>query len=1143
MQKLRAFSKSKDSESDYEKPKRSFTAPGSPKSLNKDIPTSPSSSLNAVTAESSGKLSPELAPIVSLLSAQSHRKYQEGVFMLLKDLDSDGSPSDRKWMEVYGIMIGNELAYWDSDQLESSGSIVLGDNKPSYINFSDGTFKPCLKLPSANGSIENVIVLSTTLKNRFLLQFPTKEEFHGWSCAFRLASFEFKSLQEAYTASLLSSRGALLSDIRVILSEKKFNYEDWVSVRFGAGMPWKRCFAVIEPSKKSRKGFKHGFIYFYENEKMSKKLLMAKITSISSVYALYPRNYTIIDKSTLIKLDGAIQFDQKESSKSCSIFLMPEQHTSVPGYDTLIRFLIPLMDSFNLYGRPTRLNADKTDIDSLLFGLPVLPKVHYLEVDDLLPMADNLGSIDWDQNEWNANIKKFLKSKLDRGYTGCGSEDGVNGAIDMLNSSKDMADGKIRFFINKPEANRYLENSPHARSIHQMSSSEENTINPSASASASRLELADSHSSNSTGNVKPRSAHHHHHHHNPHPLQGQPQQAQHHTQYQQPSKQNINPTIQLSNDSLNSPERSEHNSTPQNASAFANNSPSPQVVNIYTKYSEIPDSEKLNYGKHTAADLSHTLQKVKLEDDEDDEDIFKERRAPKKKTATVDDLYPSGDINDEGDDEEYEEQYSGRQYRPDSDGDDDDDEDEDDEDEDDPGFAFISPKTEGDRVFSPFTNFNNDFRKAIQMDENQRVNNNGSSSIDKVKNKGENLNLHLNLPKQRSPMKNVINSHDNNVQPLGTDRKVEGVNRYFSNPTDSKPFSQERRAPSGNIVPQQPPFDAHGVHPPVNPYSSTQPHTPVAQVLGSPATPAAPKQARDLSPFGKPSKLSNYESNGPDSPLGPDYSRQPPAPPQHQNIKYTNSPELIPPHQYKSNGPIAPNLKSNMNGSVNPNVNANSQQSSRNAANPLNSPGNPSFGAYGPMKLPSPVVNGNTNAQHFPRNQQSNSNRRPAPPQGQGNGPPFPQQMGYPLGSGPGAGPGSNPNPNGYDYSTRPDYNQYPPNQNQPHHQPPQPYQQQYQQQYHPHYQQPPPPPPPPQQQRPPPNQYGVPHYGNQPMAPPQGYGPPPGGNPMMYPPNGTQSGMKMGRRPPPNQQQQQQQQQPASGRSFKHDPYALTKK
>ncbi|KAG0687390.1 hypothetical protein C6P40_002399 [Pichia californica] len=584
MQKLRVFSKSKEKDSPHstlEKPSTpkfrdfSLNLTRSNSNSNLNVNFTPPSSPIPSTLESGGKLSPELAPIVSLLTAQSHRKYSEGIFMLLKDLDSDGNPSDRKWIEVYGIMIGNELAYWDSDQLESVGSAVVGDKKPSYLNFSDGTFKTCPSLPSANGNIDNVIVLSTTLKNRFLLQFSSDEDFINWSLAFRLSAYEYKSLQEAYTASLLSARGSLLSDIRVILSEKKFDYEDWTSVRFGAGMPWKRCFAVIEPSKKTRKGFKNGNIYFYDNEKKNKKLLMAKITNISSVYALYPRTYTIIDKSTMIKLEGSIQFDVKENSKDCSIFLMPEQHTSVPGYDTLIRFLIPLMDSFNLYGRPKKLNADKLDPNSLLFGLPVLPKVHYLELKDLKSIINkSSASLDWDQHEWNTKIKEIIKVKINNGYTGCGSSDGINGALDLLNSSKDLATGKVKFFVSKPEVNKYLENSPHAKGLTKFqTSSDEFTVNSSTT-----------------------------------PLS------------QNASKNKFNDLESDRNDSLYSKSRSEFSNTPgpllpsqtplqSEEGVLPKTSPSPQVVNIYQKYSQIPDSEKLN-----SNNLSNSFNDLRIED-------------------------------------------------------------------------------------------------------------------------------------------------------------------------------------------------------------------------------------------------------------------------------------------------------------------------------------------------------------------------------------------------------------------------------------------------------------------------------------------------------------------------------------------------
>ena len=63
-------------------------------------------------------LSPELIPIVTLLSAQSHRRYHEGVFLILKDLNSDGSPAQRVWKEVYGVLIGTQLALWDARTIE-----------------------------------------------------------------------------------------------------------------------------------------------------------------------------------------------------------------------------------------------------------------------------------------------------------------------------------------------------------------------------------------------------------------------------------------------------------------------------------------------------------------------------------------------------------------------------------------------------------------------------------------------------------------------------------------------------------------------------------------------------------------------------------------------------------------------------------------------------------------------------------------------------------------------------------------------------------------------------------------------------------------------------------------------------------------
>ncbi len=84
MNKLRAFSKSSHKDTDSIHSNDESTSPTT-------TTGSPSHPRRIVTAESKGELSPALSPVVTLLSAQAHRTYNEGVFMLLKDLDSEGN--------------------------------------------------------------------------------------------------------------------------------------------------------------------------------------------------------------------------------------------------------------------------------------------------------------------------------------------------------------------------------------------------------------------------------------------------------------------------------------------------------------------------------------------------------------------------------------------------------------------------------------------------------------------------------------------------------------------------------------------------------------------------------------------------------------------------------------------------------------------------------------------------------------------------------------------------------------------------------------------------------------------------------------------------------------------------------------------
>ncbi|ODQ65402.1 hypothetical protein NADFUDRAFT_83390 [Nadsonia fulvescens var. elongata DSM 6958] len=449
MSRLRAFSRSKvDNEAASS---NGSTGPSSLQSPNKRISSgsgtsigfyssqngnSSSSSLGGLSSTGSlfdfpAETSPELIPVLTLLIAQQKRQYLEGYFMLLNDLKPDGKPAtDRKWVEVFGRLNGTVLSIWDADVLDRSLANLNSTTEPTpnYINITDSSFKSINVLPSPNGDLNNVIVLSTTLKNRYLLQFASSKLIQQWTAGFRLSIYEYNALQEAYTGAILSAKGAKLNGIRTLLAETKFKHQDWVSVRFGAGMPWKKCWTVISPyegKQRKNKPVKLGNIMFFENEKKSKtsKNTLATVTMAYSAFAVYPASASLIDHSTLIKIEGKVKFSDKDTKdeKDASVFLMPEQHPGIIGFETLIRAIIPIYDVFNLYGRPQRLNADKADLRSLLFAMPSLPKLFYLDLVDVLMLAAVPGSDNWSAQDWSRNIKELLARKYATGYKGCGS--------------------------------------------------------------------------------------------------------------------------------------------------------------------------------------------------------------------------------------------------------------------------------------------------------------------------------------------------------------------------------------------------------------------------------------------------------------------------------------------------------------------------------------------------------------------------------------------------------------------------------------------------------------------------------------------------------------------------------------------------
>lgn len=244
--------------------------------------------------------------------------------------------------------------------------------------------------------------------------------------------FEHATLQEAYTGALIAGKGKALNNINIIMDRAKIKTEDWARVRFGAGTPWRRCWCVITPpdekeaqklqkqmNKKksaydrSRPPALKGDIKFYDSKKTKKVQPIATITDAYSAFAIYPQSKPLIDASTLVKVEGSITIHSNPPSTTEGfVFVMPEVHPAVTGFEMMLRWLFPVFDTFALYGRPGRLIADTTSPQSLMFAMPKHRRYGYLEILDVSGLILEQGSTTWKESEWRRRMKDLTGKRM-----------------------------------------------------------------------------------------------------------------------------------------------------------------------------------------------------------------------------------------------------------------------------------------------------------------------------------------------------------------------------------------------------------------------------------------------------------------------------------------------------------------------------------------------------------------------------------------------------------------------------------------------------------------------------------------------------------------------------------------------------------
>lgn len=279
--------------------------------------------------------------------------------------------------------------------------------------------------------LDNILSVSTAASNKYLFHFNSFNSLTQWTAGIRLAMYEHTTLQEAYTGALIAGKGRTVNNIRIILDRQRAKHEDWARVRFGAGTPWRRCWCVVTPpdekeyiklqkSQKKQNIYNRspivlkGDIKFYDSKKITKKTRpIATVHDAYSCYAIYPQSKPLIDQSTLVKIEGKITIHSNpESVTEGFVFVMPETHPAVSGFEIMLRFLFPVFDTFALYGRPNKLIADVLDTRGLMFAMPSDRRYGYLEMWDVVSLIHTEGSQNWSERQWRKQLKELTSTRM-----------------------------------------------------------------------------------------------------------------------------------------------------------------------------------------------------------------------------------------------------------------------------------------------------------------------------------------------------------------------------------------------------------------------------------------------------------------------------------------------------------------------------------------------------------------------------------------------------------------------------------------------------------------------------------------------------------------------------------------------------------
>lgn len=357
----------------------------------------------------------EMTRFVRLFDTFTQKLYIEGYLMR----HNNGATSKTR-TKMFVELSGSTLTLWDT---EVPGSTIM----PGYFQVIDTTRVYSKPTVDSNNKKKHIFLVQNK-KTTLMLEASDEPTMVRWVCAMRLACFEKQKLHQLFTLKLLlhhpglaqnASSASLTSTASddILPSSKS----TWLQVRVPGTSIWQKYWVVLtnkkkkddrQKSKSSQQqqqhlskmfGKKHTtagnteeHILLFETKKS--KTPMWTLSHLTQAYAVYPESCQLIEKGSMIRLDGQIKsaVEQNTEGKTfftdedddCCCWFMADQSPLT------IQWLLAVYDTFKLYGRPETLLNDSKNKHSLNFGEPVQdisnvvhPKL-FLETDEAVQCMD-----------------------------------------------------------------------------------------------------------------------------------------------------------------------------------------------------------------------------------------------------------------------------------------------------------------------------------------------------------------------------------------------------------------------------------------------------------------------------------------------------------------------------------------------------------------------------------------------------------------------------------------------------------------------------------------------------------------------------------------------------------------------------------